>query len=118
MSAPAGGVVVDRVAVWQFLRATHAEVAQRLRSEECRLAGAVPLEGLPDESRKFLWGALRRWKPGLALLLSEDEGLRTLKAAFDGSSVAIDTEDLIEAVWGYLQQRQASETGAVTAPRR
>jgi hypothetical protein len=115
MNAPSSAV--DRVAVWHFLRASHAEVAQRLRTEECRLAGAIPLDGLPAGSRKFLWGVLQRWKPGLAVLLSEDEGLRTLKAAFDGSSVAIDTEDLIEAVWGYLQQRQAGEVARVKAPR-
>jgi len=103
---------VDRAAVWNFLRGEHAEVAARLRAEESRLAGCVALDGLPEGSRKFLWSVLRRWKPGLALLLSEDDAFREIRERLEGSVVAIDTEDLIEAVWGHLQQR------SVNSPRR
>ncbi len=103
---------VDRTAVWKYLRGEHAEVAERLRGEECRLGGCVALDGLPEGSRKFLWSVLRKWKPGLAHLLSEDEGLRALRARLEGSVVAIDTEDLIEAVWGHLQH------GSLNSPRR
>jgi hypothetical protein len=55
---------------------------------------------------------LQRWKPGLAHLLSEDNDFREIRARLEGSVVAIDTEDLIEAVWGHLQQ------GSVNSPRR
>lgn len=103
---------VDRAAVWNYLRGEHAEVAARLRAEDSRVAGCVALDGLPEGSRKFLWSVLRRWKPGLALLLSEDDGFREIRASLEGSVVAIDTEDLIEAVWGHLQQ------GSVNSPRR
>ncbi len=100
--AATGGV--DRMAVWHYLRGSHAEVADRLRAEDSQLGGAVALDGLPAGSRKFLWEVLRTWKPALAQLLSEDEEFRALRGGFAGSVVAIDTEDLIEAVWGHLQQ--------------
>jgi hypothetical protein len=103
---------VDRAAVWNYLRGEHAEVAARLRAEESRIAGCVALDGLPEGSRTFLWSVLRRWKPGLAHLLSEDNDFREIRARLEGSVVAIDTEDLIEAVWGHLQQ------GSVNSPRR
>ena len=109
--APASAEV-DRAAVWKYLRGEHAEVAERLRGEACRLGGSVALDGLPEGSRKFLWAVLRRWKPGLASLLSEDDGFKQVRAGFEGSVVAIDTEDLIEAVWGHLQ------AGAVNSRRQ
>jgi hypothetical protein len=99
---------VDRTAVWHYLRGSHAEVAERLRTEECRVGGAVALDGLPAGTRKFLWDVLRTWKPELAQLLSEDEEFRALRGGFAGSVVAIDTEDLIEAVWGHLKQDSVS----------
>jgi hypothetical protein len=112
MRAAAGGEGIDRVAVWRYLQTSHVAVAQRLNTEECRSSGSIVLEGLPPQSRAFVWNILRRWKPALASLLSDDEGLRALKEAFQGVSVAIGTDDLIEAVWGYLQQQEAERAHA------
>lgn len=108
MTEATPGAAIDRIAVWRYLQASHVEVAQRLRSEECKSSGWMALDGLPSPSRAFVWNILRRWKPGLAELLSDEDEMRAVKHAFDGT-VAIDKDDLIEAVWGYLQQKAAED---------
>jgi len=114
-ATPGGGI--DRTAVWSYLQASHVEVAERLRSEDCKNSGWMVLDGLPTPSRAFVWNILRRWKPGLAALLSDNDGMRALKQAFEGT-VAIDKDDLLEAVWGYLQQKAAEDARAPNARAR
>lgn len=96
--SPESNAPIDKNLVWDFLKTTHPEIARRMTSADTRLDGTIVLDGLPPRSRHYVWSALQRWKPSLARLLKEHEGIKAARQVF-GATIAIDTDDLVDATW-------------------
>lgn len=100
---------IEKVKVWEFLQEGHAVLAARLQSTDTRESGFVSLDGLPNESRTFLWGSLKRWRPAVAELLSEDEMVRAMRKVFPTASIGIETDELIGAVYSEITESNSSK---------
>jgi hypothetical protein len=90
---------IEKVKVWEFLKEKHSVLANRLQSTDAKESGFVSIDGLPNESRQFLWQSLKRWKPAVAELLSTDETVLAMRTVFPTGRIGIETSELIGAVW-------------------
>jgi hypothetical protein len=102
---------VEKVTVWEFLKEKHSVLADRLQSIDAKESGFVSIDGLPNESRTFLWQSLKRWKPEVAELLSENETVLAMRNVFPEGRIGIETNELIGAVWCEINDSGQSQNG-------
>jgi hypothetical protein len=90
--------------LWKTIQNTHPVFAKRLAAARKRNQRFVGIEGYPKETREWLWNAITKNNPELAEQLSM---LSSVKDSFQGSSLSVSIENLVEALIGDSGERSS-----------
>jgi hypothetical protein len=92
---------VDGAKVWRFLKDAHPALAERLRTPAVMEWGSVTLQGLPDQTRRYVWEALKRRHPETAAFIASDPVLAALRETF-GAALTFTVDMVVDAIGHHM----------------